>query len=75
MEKLALHICLKLVQALQLAIQFLCVDKAKGVCLDGDLMDVIADGGELPHRIIETVVGFFLWLIMWRGASQMKSSL
>lgn len=50
-------------QALQLAIQFLCVDKAKGVCLDGDLMDVIADGGELPHRIIETVVGFFLWLI------------
>lgn len=50
-------------QALQLAIQLLCVDKAEGVCLDGDLMDVIADGGELPHRIIETVVGFFLWLI------------
>ena len=62
-------------QAIQLTVQLLRLDKAEGVCLDGDLMDVIADGGELPHRIIETVVGFFLWLIMWRGASQMKSSL
>ena len=42
-------------QALQLAIQLLCVDKAEGVCLDGDLMDVIADGGELSHRILSTV--------------------
>lgn len=50
-------------QALQLAIQLLCVDKAEGVCLDGDLMDVIADGGELSHRIIETVVGLLLRLI------------
>lgn len=58
-----LHICLKLVQTLQLANQLLCVDKAEDICLDGDLMDVIADGGELSHRIIETVVWLLLRLI------------
>ena len=60
MYKRQLHICLKLVQAIQLTVQLLRIDKAEGVCLNGDLMDVIADGGKLPHRIIETVIGLLL---------------
>ena len=50
-------------QTIQLTVQLLRVDKAEGICLDGDLMDVIADGGELPHRIVETVVWLLLRLI------------
>ena len=50
-------------QAIHLNVHLLRVDKAEGVCLNGDLMDVIADGGELPHRIIETVIRLLLRLI------------
>ena len=50
-------------QAIQLTVQLLRVDKAECVCLNGDLMDVIADGGELPHRIVETVIGLLLRFI------------
>ena len=62
-KKLTLHICLELVQTIQLTVQLLCIDKAEGIRLDGDLMDVIADGGELPHRIVETVIRLLLRFI------------
>ena len=50
-------------QAIQLTVQLLRINEAESVCLYGDLMNIIADGGELPHHIVETVVGLLLRLI------------
>jgi hypothetical protein len=56
----------------RLVLQHLRIHKAEGVRFNGELIDVVADSGKLPHSVVKSFVRFFSRLIATKQQSNQR---